>query len=246
MLSLLTDPSAWLSFVTLTVLEVVLGIDNIVFLAILVARLPADRQHAARLGGLGLAMFTRVALLFSITTLIALRAPLLTIGGQELSPRDVVLLGGGLFLLWKSATEIHAVVEGSPRIETRKVRARRKVWAVIVQIAFVDIVFSLDSVFTAVGLAQRIEIMVAAVVVSVVFMMFVARGVSEFIESRPTIKVLALAFLLLIGIALVADAFDVHIPKGYLYFAMAFSLGIEMINTRGRRLSAEPRGQDDK
>jgi predicted tellurium resistance membrane protein TerC len=233
-LGLLTDPSAWLSFVTLAMLEIVLGVDNIVFLAILVARLPADRQHAARLGGLGLAMLTRIALLFSITWLIGLRTPLLTIGGQELSIRDVVLLAGGLFLLWKSVAEIQSVVEGR-NVDTRKVRTRSKVWAVILQIALVDIVFSLDSVFTAVGLAQRIEIMVAAIVVSVIFMMFVARGISEFIESRPTIKVLALAFLLMIGVALVADAFDVHFPKGYLYFAMAFSLAVEVINTRARR-----------
>jgi predicted tellurium resistance membrane protein TerC len=237
MLDLLTDPSAWLSFVTLALLEIVLGVDNIVFLAILVARLPADRQHAARIGGLSLAMLTRIGLLLSITWLIGLRAPLLTIASQELSARDLVLLAGGLFLLWKSVAEIQAIVEGPRKVDTRKVRARGKVWAVILQIALVDIVFSLDSVFTAVGLAQRIEIMVAAIVVSVIFMMFVARGISEFIERRPTIKVLALAFLLMIGIALVADAFHVHFPKGYLYFAMAFSLAVEVINTRARRAS---------
>jgi predicted tellurium resistance membrane protein TerC len=243
MLQLLTDPSAWLSFVTLAVLEIVLGIDNIVFLAILVSRLPKDRQHAARLGGLGLAMVTRIALLFSITWLIALHAPLATVAGQVLSTRDVVLLAGGLFLLWKSVVEIQSVVEGPRPVDTRKVRSRGKVWAVILQIAVVDIVFSLDSVFTAVGLAQRIEIMVAAIVVSVLFMMFVAKGISEFIDRRPTIKVLALAFLLLIGIALVADAFDVHIPKGYLYFAMAFSLAVEMINTRARRARRDDAGR---
>ena len=240
MLELLTDPSAWLSFVTLTVLEVVLGIDNIVFLAILVARLPPERQRIARLGGLGLAMLTRIALLLSITWLIALRAPLFTLAGSEISSRDLVLLAGGLFLLWKSVLEIHASVHGPAARPARMVRGRRRVWAVIVQIALVDIIFSLDSVFTAVGLAQRVEIMVAAIVISVLFMMFVARGVSEFIERNPTIKILALAFLILIGVALVADGFDFHIPRGYLYFAMAFSVVVEMINLRMRGRSAPP------
>ena len=156
-----------------------------------------------------------------------------------------MLLLGGLFLIWKSVTELQSLVEGPRRTPTRKVRARSKVWAVILQIAIVDIVFSLDSVFTAVGLAQRIEIMVAAIVVSVVFMMFVAKSVSDFIERRPTIKVLALAFLLMIGVALVADGFDVHFPKGYLYFAMAFSLAIEVINTRARRSSGGGDGHGD-
>ncbi len=242
MLELLTDPSAWLSFVTLTLLEVVLGIDNIVFLAILVSRLPPERQHAARLGGLGLAMLTRIALLLSITWLIALRAPLFTVLGNEISSRDLVLLAGGLFLLWKSVLELHASVEG-PSGPPRAVRTQRRVAAVIVQIALVDIIFSLDSVFTAVGLAQHVEIMVAAIVIAVLFMMFVARGISEFIEQRPTIKVLALAFLILIGVALIADAFDFHIPKGYLYFAMAFSIGVEMINLRVRGGAAPPAGR---
>jgi predicted tellurium resistance membrane protein TerC len=200
-----------------------------------VSRLPADRQQAARIGGLGLAMVTRIALLFSITWLIALREPVLTVLGQAMSTRDLVLFAGGVFLLWKSATEIHNVVEGGPPADTRKVRARGKVWAVMVQIAVIDIVFSLDSVFTAVGLAQRIEIMVAAIVVAVVFMMLVAKGISEFIERRPTIKVLALAFLLLVGVALIADAFDVHLPKSSLYFAMAFSIAVELVNGRARR-----------
>ncbi len=239
MLELLTDPSAWLSFVTLTVLEVVLGIDNIVFLAILVARLPPARQQSARLGGLALAMLTRIALLLSITWLIALRAPLFTVIGNQISSRDLVLLGGGLFLLWKSVGEIHTSIEG-PRRPVRTLPAQRRLAVVIVQIALVDIVFSLDSVFTAVGLAQRVEIMVAAIVIAVLFMMFVARGISEFIERHPTIRVLALAFLILIGVALIADAFDFHIPKGYLYFAMAFSIAVEMINLRTRRGGAPP------
>ena len=239
MLELLADPSAWLSFVTLTVLEIVLGIDNIVFLTILVSRLPPERQQRARLGGLALAMVTRIALLLSITWLIALRAPLITVAGTALSSRDLALLAGGLFLLWKSVGELHNSVEG-PRRPARTLPAQRRLAAVIVQIALVDVVFSLDSVFTAVGLAQRVEIMVAAIVVAVLFMMFVARGISEFVDRHPTIRVLALAFLILIGVALIADAFEFHIPKGYLYFAMAFSIAVEMINQRLRRGGAPP------
>jgi predicted tellurium resistance membrane protein TerC len=239
-LDLLADPSAWLSFVTLTVLEIVLGIDNIVFLAILVSRLPPERQRAARLGGLGLAMLTRIALLLSITWLIALRAPLFAIAGCAISSRDLALLAGGLFLLWKSVLEMHASVEGPRERPARAVRAPRRVASVVVQIALVDIVFSIDSVFTAVGLAQRVEIMVAAIMVAVLFMMFVARGVSEFIDRHPTIKMLALAFLILIGVALIAEAFQFHIPKGYLYFAMAFSVAVEMINLRLRGGPAPP------
>ncbi|MBS0376430.1 MAG: TerC family protein [Proteobacteria bacterium] len=233
MLELLTDPAAWLSFVTLTALEVVLGIDNIVFLAILVGRLPPERRNAARLGGLALAMLTRIALLLSLTWLIGLRAPLFSVHGNEISSRDLVLLVGGLFLLWKSVAEIHTAIEGPA--PARSVRAPRRVATVMVQIALVDIVFSIDSVFTAVGLAQRVEIMVAAIVVAVLFMMFVSKGISDYIERRPTLKVLALAFLILIGVALIADALEFHIPKGYLYFAMAFSVAIEMINQRIRR-----------
>ncbi len=246
MLGLLTDPSAWLSFVTLAVLEIVLGIDNIVFLSILVGRLPEDRRHAARLGGLALAMVTRIALLYSINWLIGAREPLFAVLGRELSTRDLVLLAGGLFLLWKSVLEIHASVEGERPRPGRKVRARRQVWAVMLQIALIDIVFSLDSVFTAIGLAQRFEIMVAAIVVAVLFMMFVARGISEFIERRPTIKLLALAFLIMIGLALIADAFDVSIPKGYLYFAMAFSISVEMINIRLRGSAKPGSGRAEK
>ena len=246
MLGLLTDPSAWLSFVTLAVLEIVLGIDNIVFLSILVGRLPEDRRHAARLGGLALAMVTRIALLYSINWLIGAREPLFAVLGRELSTRDLVLLAGGLFLLWKSVLEIHASVEGERPRPGRKLRARRQVWAVMLQIALIDIVFSLDSVFTAIGLAQRFEIMVAAIVVAVLFMMFVARGISEFIERRPTIKLLALAFLIMIGLALIADAFDVSIPKGYLYFAMAFSISVELINIRVRGSAKPDSGRAEK
>jgi len=231
---LLGDPSAWLSFVTLTVLEVVLGIDNVIFLSILVARLPARQQQPARLGGLALAMLTRVALLYSITWLMTLTAPLFRALGQAVSGRDLILGVGGLFLLWKSVVEIHASIEGQAAA-ARPVAARSGVAAMIVQIALVDIVFSLDSVFTAVGLAQRVEIMVAAIVLAVLVMMWVAGAVGAFIERHPTIKVLALAFLILIGVALLADALQFHIPRGYLYFAMAFAFAVEVINMRVRR-----------
>ena len=233
-MELLTDPAAWLSFVTLAILEIVLGIDNIIFLSILSSRLPKAQQPRARVLGLGFAMLTRIGLLFSITWLIGLTAPLFSIGflEQEISGRDLILLAGGLFLLAKSVSEIHGSLEGAE--ETRKVDAKTSFMLVIVQIGILDIVFSLDSVFTAVGLAQHIEIMVAAIVLAVLVMMFLAGPINEFIDRHPTIKILALAFLILVGVALVADAFDVHIPKGYLYFAMAFSVGVEMVNIRLR------------
>jgi predicted tellurium resistance membrane protein TerC len=237
-MELLTDPAAWLSFVTLAILEIVLGIDNIIFLSILSSRLPKAQQPRARVLGLGFAMLTRIGLLFSITWLIGLTAPLFSIGflEQEISGRDLILLAGGLFLLAKSVSEIHGSLEGAE--ETRKVDAKTSFMLVIVQIGILDIVFSLDSVFTAVGLAQHIEIMVAAIVLAVLVMMFLAGPINEFIDRHPTIKILALAFLILVGVALVADAFDVHIPKGYLYFAMAFSVGVEMVNIRMRRKAA--------
>jgi predicted tellurium resistance membrane protein TerC len=234
MQELLTDPAAWASFVTLTVLEIVLGIDNIIFLSILVARLPPEQQQAGRITGLSLAMLTRIGLLYSITWLTTFTAPMFRAFGQDISGRDLVLGAGGLFLLWKSVIEIHSSVEG-PRQAERRVPVLGRLPAVIVQIAVVDIVFSIDSVFTAVGLAQRFEIMVAAIVLAVLVMMLVSRGVSEFIGRHPTVKVLALAFLILIGVALIADALEFHIPKGYLYFAMAFALLVEMVNSRARR-----------
>jgi predicted tellurium resistance membrane protein TerC len=232
MMELLVDPQAWVSFITLAVLEIVLGIDNIIFLSILVSRLPRAQQPRARTLGLALAMLTRIALLFSITWLIRLTSPLFSVIGQEISGRDLILLAGGLFLLAKSVSEIHGALEGVQG--THKVNARAKFLAVIVQIAIIDIVFSLDSVFTAVGLAQHVEIMVAAIVVAVAVMMFLAAPINEFIERHPTIKILALAFLILVGVALTGEAFEMHIPKGYLYFAMAFSFGVEMINIRMR------------
>ena len=238
-MELLSDPQVWLSFATLAVLEIVLGIDNIIFLSILVSRLAAHQQQKARVVGLALAMLTRIALLFSITWLITLTAPLFTAFGQEISGRDLILFAGGAFLLWKSTMEIHQSLEGpSEEDEARKVRVMHGFVPVVLQIAVIDIVFSLDSVFTAVGLAQHVEIMVAAIIVAVLTMMFVAKSINDFIDRHPTIKVLALAFLILVGVALVADALEFHIPKGYLYFSMAFAFGVEMINIRMRSRTA--------
>lgn len=234
MLALLTDPSAWLSFATLTLLEVVLGVDNVIFLSILVARLPVAQQPAARRGGLLLAMLTRIALLYSITWIATYTTPLVSLGGQTFSARALVLGAGGLFLLWKSVVELHASVEGPAADAPRAVPARGGLARVLAQIAVLDVVFSFDSVLTAVGLAQRREVMVAAIVLAVVAMMFLARAISVYIGRHPTIRVLALAFLILIGVALVAESLEFHIPKGYLYFSMAFALAVELVNARIR------------
>ncbi|MGA1080382.1 MAG: TerC family protein [Steroidobacteraceae bacterium] len=233
----MADPQVWLSFLTLTLLEVVLGIDNIIFLSILVSKLPIEQQPRARVLGLGFAMLTRIALLFSITWLIGLTAPLFTLPvvEQGISGRDLILFFGGLFLLVKSVTEIHGSLEGAEQPKEYSVKSSFVL--VILQIGILDIVFSLDSVFTAVGLAQHVEIMVAAIVIAVVAMMFLAAPINAFIDRHPTIKILALAFLILVGMALVADALEFHIPKGYLYFAMAFSVGVEMVNLRLRKRS---------
>ena len=244
MVGLLTDPSTWLAFVTLAVLEIVLGVDNLVALTLLVSRLPGAQQRVARIGGLTLAMGTRVGLLFSITWLASLTSPWFDVAGRAITGRDVALIGGGLFLLVKSVLEIHAAVEGDVRSDREGPASGRPsfgILGVMVQIALVDIVFSLDSVFTAVGFAQRLEVMVAAIVVAMVFMMLVAAQIGRLIERHPTIKVLALAFLILIGVALIADAFDHHIPKGYLYFAMAFAVVVEAINLRARRRLVPPK-----
>jgi predicted tellurium resistance membrane protein TerC len=231
---LLSDPAVWVSFLTLALLEIVLGIDNIIFLSILVSKLPTELQHRGRVIGLAFAMLTRIALLFSITWMIGLTAPLFTVIDEQISGRDLILFLGGAFLLVKSVIEIHGTLEGAALGGPGKVRLRSNIMAVVIQIGLIDIVFSLDSVFTAVGLVQNVEIMVAAIVVSVLVMMFMARPINEFIDRHPTIKMLALAFLILIGVALVGEAFDFHIPKGYLYFAMAFSVIVEMINIRLR------------
>jgi predicted tellurium resistance membrane protein TerC len=231
--ALLTDPHTWLAFLTLALLEIVLGIDNLIFISILVERLPAGLQNRARIGGLALAMVTRIALLFSLVWLTHLTQPLFQLTDQAFSARDLVLLGGGLFLLVKSVLEIHQTLEGaSPGV---KPAARGSFVSVIIQIGLIDIVFSLDSVFTAVGLVKNVIVMAAAIVVAILVMMVVSRSIAAFIARHPTIKMLALAFLILIGFALVAEGLHFEIPKGYLYFAMAFAVGVELINVRLRR-----------
>jgi predicted tellurium resistance membrane protein TerC len=236
MLEMLADPQAWLAFITLATLEIILGIDNLIFIAILVGRLPAARQEAARLTGLTLAMLTRIALLYSIVWLTRLTTPWFHIGEQAVTGRDLILFIGGLFLLVKSVLEIHEALEGAAKSVSQTTKVYAGFALTVVQIAIIDIVFSLDSVFTAVGLAKDLSIMVAAIVAAIVVMMWVSRAISAFIERHPTIKVLALSFLILIGLALVAEALHFDIPKGYLYFAMAFSVAVEMINIRLRRL----------
>jgi predicted tellurium resistance membrane protein TerC len=241
MLALIADPQAWLAFVTLSLLEIVLGIDNIIFISILVGRLPAARQEAARITGLTVAMLTRIALLFSIVWLTGLVQPWFHVGEQGVSGRDLILFLGGLFLLAKSVLEIHHTLEGAALQHDAPRRIYASFAMTIVQIGAIDIVFSLDSVFTAVGLAKDLAIMVAAIVVSIFVMMWVSRSISAFIERNPTIKMLALAFLILIGVALIAEGLHFEIPKGYLYFAMAFSVGVELINIRlRRRLDVRP------
>jgi predicted tellurium resistance membrane protein TerC len=232
-MDLLSDPQVWLSFLTLAVLEIVLGIDNIIFLAILVDRLPSGRRRSARFLGLTFAMLTRIALLYSITWLATLRATLFTVLGNEISGRDLILFGGGLFLIVKSPMEIRSMF--SRNQASRRVGMLNGFWMIILQIGVIDIVFSLDSVFTAVGLSKHIEVMIAAIVASVVVMMVVSSAVSGFIERHPTIKILALASLVLVGGALIAQSLDLEIPNGYLYFAMAFSAAVEWINIRLRR-----------
>ena len=229
----LTNPQVWMALVTLTALEIVLGIDNIIFISIQASKLPAHQQEKARLIGLGLAMFIRVALLFSLTWLMGLTAPLFTVMGNEISGRDLILISGGLFLLWKSTMEIHEKLEGDETVSSARVGVT--FGAVIVQILLLDIVFSLDSIITALGMASQLAVMVTAVVISVIFMMLFSGKISAFVEKHPTIKMLALSFLLLIGVALIGDGFDMHIPKGYIYFAMAFSVMVEMFNLKLRR-----------
>jgi len=234
----LADPQVWIAFATLTALELVLGIDNIVFISILAGKLPAEQQKKARLIGLALAMLMRVGLLFSLSWIIGLTAPLFTVIGQEISGRDLVLIGGGLFLIGKSTHEIHQKLEGDEG--SASARVAPSFVSVIVQILLLDIVFSLDSVITAVGMVDEIWIMIAAVVVAVLFMMAFASPISNFVDRHPTVKMLALSFLLLIGVTLLAEAFDRHIPKGYIYFAMAFSVFVEMLNLKLRKSRAAP------
>lgn len=236
-MSWITDIEIWAALITLAGLEIVLGIDNIIFISIMVARLPPHQRERARVIGLAGACITRILLLLSLAFLARLTAPLFTIAGQEISGRDLVLIFGGLFLLAKATYELHEQVEGGGQ-ETADAAIGRAVAgfaSVIVQIMIIDIVFSLDSVITAVGMTQDIPVMVAAIIIAVAVMMFFAGPVGRFVDRNPTIKVLALSFLILIGMALVGEGFDAHVPKGYIYFAMAFSLGIEMLNMRIRK-----------
>jgi predicted tellurium resistance membrane protein TerC len=234
MLATLLDPQVWLAFLTLSALEIVLGIDNIIFISILVGHLPRLQQRSARLMGLALAMVTRILLLFSIVWLTKLTATLFSVAGNDISGRDLVLAGGGLFLLVKSTLEIHATLEGAA--EPTRARAHAAWLAIVLQIAVVDIVFSLDSVFTAIGMAKQVSVMVAAIVAAVLVMMWASGPISDFVDRHPTIKVLALAFLVLVGVALIGEGLDFHMPKGYMYFAMAFSVIVEMVNIRLRKL----------
>jgi predicted tellurium resistance membrane protein TerC len=241
MLALLTDPNAWAALVSLTVLEIVLGIDNLVFISVLVSTLDHRQGERARKIGLSLALIFRLILLFALTSLMALREPLMVILGNEISWRDIILIGGGLFLIAKSTHEIHSEIEA--RDFERAAPKARAFIIVIVQVVAIDLVFSIDSIVTAIGMAQQIEIMVAAVMIAMVVMYAASRPVGAFIAEHPTTKMLALSFLMLIGVALVADGFDFHIPRGYIYFAMAFAGAVEAFNVlanRRRRRKAKP------
>lgn len=229
-MELLLDPNMWVALLTLTVLEIVLGIDNIVFISILSGKLPKEKQKKARQTGLALALITRVLLLLSLSWVMSLTAPLFTVIHQEISGRDLILLIGGLFLIYKATAEIHEKLEGENH--DTEIKGKVNFTSVIAQILVLDVVFSLDSVITAVGMANHIEVMIAAVVIAVIIMLFAAESISKFVNQHPTVKMLALSFLVLIGVSLLAEGLDQHIPKGYIYFAMAFSVLVEMLNLR--------------
>ncbi len=233
----MADPEIWIALITLTALELVLGIDNVIFISILAGKLPRAEQQRGRVIGLALAMLTRIALLMSLSWMIHLTDPLFSVVGRGVSGRDLILILGGLFLIAKSTHEIHNKLEGSdegPELTKRRVTLRR----VVIEIMLIDIVFSLDSVITAVGMVDELAVMVAAIVIAVLMMMVFAGPISAFVERHPTVKMLALSFLLLIGVALIADGFALHIPRGYIYFAMGFSVMVEMLNLRLRRGAA--------
>ncbi len=234
----LASPEAWIALGTLTALEIVLGIDNIIFISILVGRLPEKQRNFGRRLGLGLAMLARLGLLFSIAWVMGLTEPWFSVLGNAISGRDVILIGGGLFLLAKSTHEIHASLEGPT--ETMHSTATVTLGSVLVQIAILDIVFSLDSVITAVGLVEEVSIMAIAIILAVGVMLLAAKPIGDFVDAHPTIKMLALSFLILVGVTLIAEGFDVHVPKGYIYFAMAFSVLVEMLNIRLRRKQLQP------
>ncbi len=234
----LSDPQIWIGLLTLTILEIVLGIDNIIFISILSGKLPAEQQARARRVGLALAMLTRIGLLFSLTLIMRLTAPMFTVFGLGISGRDLILIVGGLFLIGKSTHEIHQKLEGEEGEASARVAP--SFMSVIIQILLLDIVFSLDSVITAIGMVSQIGVMVTAVIIAVVFMLFFAGSISDFVHRHPTIKMLALSFLLLIGTTLIIEGFHQHIPKGYIYSAMAFSVLVEMLNMKIRRPKAAP------
>ena len=234
----LAQPETWIAFLTLVALELVLGVDNVIFISILAGKLPQDQQKRARTTGIMLAVITRVLLLLSLSWIIGLTDPLFSVAGFEISGRDLVLLAGGLFLIWKSVHEIHQKLEGEEGQGSAKVRAA--FWSVIIQIMLLDIVFSLDSVITAVGMVDEISIMISAVVIAAGVMVFTSTPLANFVERHPTVKMLALSFLLLIGFTLIVEGLHQHIPKGYIYFAMGFSVLVEMLNLRLRQASVRP------
>ena len=231
----ITDPEAWISLATLAALEIVLGVDNIIFISILVGRLPESQRQSGRIVGLGLAMLTRILLLMSLAWMMKLTAPLFTVFNQEISGRDLILLIGGLFLIIKSSGEIKEAINHQEHHESES-KNKVSYLGVLIQIAVLDIVFSLDSVITAVGMASHLPVMILSIIIAVGVMMFAAKPIGDFVDTHPTLKILALAFLVLVGISLIAESLDIHIPKGYIYFAMGFSVVVEMINIRMRRL----------
>ena len=235
----MASPEAWLALVTLTALEIVLGIDNIIFISIIVGRLPPEKRNAARIQGLAFAMITRILLLLSLAWMMRLTSPLFTVMAQEISGRDLILILGGLFLLWKSTQEIWDSLEGAEE-DQDKVSPVKNYWMVLGQIAIIDIIFSLDSVITAVGMADHVPVMVIAIVIAVGIMMLASRTIGDIVDTHPSIKMLALSFLILVGVVLIGDGLDMHVPKGYIYFAMGFSVMVEALNIRMRKKRMKP------